>query len=500
VAIPLNAAIQWASNEQKSVVASTSTASLDSLLGTLIEKIVVGFMGIFNRFAFLSFRQRPATPPIQPSAPPQQSLPTSKSSQQPPAPQQSAPPQPKLKTLTELEREMAAEAQSTQQSIQTHFPQKLRSPRRSRNNPFRKVIGVAVLVGIPIGALWIINLPYPPIRRPIARSAPILLLPSYISLDNNYRQAIALVEQAKQLIDNATTPADLDLGADKAEQAKASLDALSPWLWQDLPDHQYWWYDWRLSPSGFNASRAEVGRLQAKVFQERNAQNALLEADQALGTAKQQYQQSKTAVDRQQAVAAWRSALDQLQQVPGQTLAGKTAQQKSAGYQRDFRDVVGLAAGNEQTAALIEAARDFAWKAAQAGQNPPHSEEQWQQVSDLWQEAMNRLTKIPSSDPEGYAEAQQLLATYRDNQGQIEIRQAAERKSAAALQAAKRQTASLTATIPVDAKAVNRNTVAAQLQGIIALLEEVQPGTTAYLEAQSDLLFAKEKLKQLQPK
>jgi hypothetical protein len=59
---------------------------------------------------------------------------------------------------------------------------------------------------MPVGVVWLANLPYPVIRRPVARTAPILLLPSYMSVEANYRQAIASVEQAEQLIENATSP------------------------------------------------------------------------------------------------------------------------------------------------------------------------------------------------------------------------------------------------------------------------------------------------------
>jgi hypothetical protein len=68
------------------------------------------------------------------------------------------------------------------------------------------------------------------IRRPVSRVAPIILLPSYISMDRNYRQAIALVEQADQLVNQATSLADLELGAKKVQEAQKSLDALPVWF------------------------------------------------------------------------------------------------------------------------------------------------------------------------------------------------------------------------------------------------------------------------------
>jgi hypothetical protein len=217
------------------------------------------------------------------------------------------------------------------------------------------------------------NLPYPVIRRPVAQKAPILLLPSYMDIDSHYRQAIASVEQAQQLIENPTSAADLDLGEQKVNEAQNHLDALPITFLNDWSEYRYWWYDSRFSIYGFNSARTKVGQLKAKVFQEKNAQTLLTDSEQALLKAKQQYQHSSTPTDKQVAIASWREAIDRLEQVPGVTLAGKAAQAKLENYQRDFKEVAGLAAGNERISTLIAAARQFSWQAAKAGQNPPHT-------------------------------------------------------------------------------------------------------------------------------
>ncbi|MFM8294833.1 MAG: hypothetical protein ACKN9E_09835 [Microcystaceae cyanobacterium] len=80
------------------------------------------------------------------------------------------------------------------------------------------------------GLVWLVNLPYPMVRRPVARVAPILLLPSYLSMDRNYREAIAHGEQADQLVNNATSEKDIDLGAEKVKLAQANLDQLPVWF------------------------------------------------------------------------------------------------------------------------------------------------------------------------------------------------------------------------------------------------------------------------------
>jgi hypothetical protein len=405
----------------------------------------------------------------------------------------SAPTKPKSKSLAELEKEAEAQYYSTS-------PHKQPVPKKAKRGNFRKIIWTAILLGVPVGVVWVANLPYPIIRRPVASSAPILLLPSYMSMESNYRQAIASVEQAEQLIEKATSPADLNLGEQKVKEAQKNLNALPIWFLNDWPEYRYWWYDWRFNLYTFNTARIKVGQLDAKVFQEKNAQTLLTDSEQEIVKAKQQYQEASTPADKQTAIASWRLAIDQLDQVPSVTLAGKTAQAKLNNYQHDFKEVVGLAAGNERVSTFIESARQYSWEAAKAGQNPPHSVVEWQQVEKLWEQAIAQLQQIRSDDLTGYAEAQKLLAQYNSNLGQVKIRQQAERDSVAALQRAQSQIESLLAATPTDANSVNRNRTVSKLQGIINELEKVQNGTTSYLKAQELLLSAKNKLNQLQPR
>lgn len=432
-----------------------------------------------NRRSTIAAKPAPAAPPITVQPPPQSSL-----------------AKPPVKSLAELEREIEATAKPLSVHLSVHPVSKAQRPAR---RIVRTVCFLACGLGIPAAALWIANLPYTPIRYPVARHAPVLLLPSYMSADQHYRQAIMYLEQAKQLIDNATTAADIDLGAESLMKAQKSLDALPIWLWDGLPTYRYGWYDWRFSPSSLNAARREAGRLQSKVFQERNAQTSLMEAEQALVTAKQNYQQSfqqpNPSIQQQAAIQAWQAALDQLKQLPPQTLAGKTATQKLTAYQRDFQEVVGLAAGSQQTATLIGAAREFGARAAQASQNSPHSVAEWQRVESLWQEAIARLQQVRTTDV-NYAAAQKLLADYTDNLEQIKIRTATEAQSLRTLETARSKIQNLLASSSNQPDAY-RNQLVSQLQGIITDLQQVQPGTTAYLEAQNLLLSAQNRLNQL---
>lgn len=198
------------------------------------------------------------------------------------------------KSLADLERQMEEEERLLKQTKKTV---KSTQATKRRRSPLKVMIGTGLLLGIPAGALYLVNLPYTAIRRPVAANAPLLLLPSYISRDRNYRHAINTFEQAQQLIDRATTPADLALGEQKLDQAQESLDAL-PIGWEDSSLSAYSSYNWRFNRSRFNAARAEVGRLKAKVFQEKNAQDALLVAEQSLTAAQQQYSQANTKNER----------------------------------------------------------------------------------------------------------------------------------------------------------------------------------------------------------
>ncbi|WP_448597951.1 hypothetical protein [Thermoleptolyngbya sp.] len=386
-----------------------------------------------------------------------------------------APPLAKPKSLTEIEQELERERQ---QAIQAR-PVRVSQPRRG-GHFLGKLLGLGLLVGIPAGILWAINLPYAPIRRPIAETAPLLLLPSYISLDQNYKAAIALTEQAKQLIDSPTRPEDIDAGQRKAIEAQKRLDELPVWL------RDYWYdgwdglYRWRFTTAGFNNARMEVARLQAKATQEQNAQTALVTAEQAIAQARQAYQQAVNPTDQAGAIAAWRVALQDLELIPSQTLAGRTARTRYAAAEAEFRTTVGLAAESARVSAQIENARQFAWQAAKAAQNPPHSVAEWDRVMALWQEAIARLEQVPSEDLQGKAAAEKLLAQYQANLGEIRVRRDAEADAV-------RRLAQVNQEIQQFQQLAGRTDVndqISQLNRILTELKQIPSGTTVYKEAE----------------
>jgi hypothetical protein len=352
--------------------------------------------------------------------------------------------------------------------------------------------GLAALAG----TVWVLNLPYPMIRWPVARVAPIVLLPSFISMDHHYRQAIALVEQSDQLINNATSAQDIELGADKNNQAQQHLDHLPVWFLGYYPQAycRFFGCAWRFTYDEFQSARQLIGRNEAVIFQEENALKLLTDGTTAVETAKQTYQSAESSSQQTAAIAEWQAAMDRLTEIPDQTLAGQMADTKLAAYQRDYEQVTGTLSGSDRTNTRIVAAQSFATQAAATVANPPHDADTWETALTLWDRAIQSLEQVPLEDP-GYATAQTLLATYIKNQGEIKHRLTQEQTSAEALAAAKAANVELVR----RANTASINQTASQIQAVINQLEQVQPGTTAYPEAQELLRYAEEKLKQLNP-
>ncbi|MBD0267131.1 MAG: hypothetical protein ICV77_02440 [Cyanobacteria bacterium Co-bin8] len=357
-------------------------------------------------------------------------------------------------------------------------------------------VGVTALglVGLT-GAVWLLNLPYPMIRWPVARVAPIVLLPSFIRMDRDYRQTVSLVAQADQLVNQATSAQDIELGNEKVTQAQEHLDGLPVWFLGYYP-RTYCTFascTWRFTFDEFQTARSEVGRMEARVFQEKNSQDLLQTATATVETAKQTYRTSQEPSAKTAALVAWQSGMDKLNEIPAETLAGRMAQTKLAAYSRDYEQVAGSVAGSTRSNTLIGAAREFALTAAQEGQNPPHNADTWRRIAALWEQAIDRLEQVPVEDA-GYTEAQRLLANYTKNLGIVESKVSAEEDSARALESAEAKTQELLAQ---NLEGVAPNQIASELQGITNDLGRVQSGTTSHQKAQEMLRSAEEKLKQL---
>ncbi|WP_421657310.1 hypothetical protein [Leptothermofonsia sp. ETS-13] len=353
----------------------------------------------------------------------------------------------------------------------------------------------AIAIAGTAGTIWFLNLPFPMIRYPVARTIPFVLLPSYISMDNHYRKAITLTEQADQLVNRATSPADLELGAEKVKGAQKSLDALPVWFLGYYPSFYCSWFRcyWRFTLDEFQSARKRIGRMEARLFQETNAQNQLNQAEQILVTAKQQYQQAADPARKSAAIAQWQQGLDQMRQLPPETLAGRMAQPKLAAYERDFQQVSGLTTGTTRTGTLMAVAQEYARRAQELEKGTAHNVAKWREIQNLWEMASDRLKQIKETDP-NYNKAQSLMATYEQHLAIIRVRTHEEQESVQAYQEAQRLKDSLYASIPDNAKSLTPAQVG-MLQRIVSTLEKVKPGTTVYADAQFMLKSAEKRLR-----
>jgi hypothetical protein len=349
------------------------------------------------------------------------------------------------------------------------------------------------------GLIWFFNLPYPMIRRPVAQTFPILLLPSYLEMDRNYKEAIANVEGATQLIERATSSVDIDLGEQKVRAAQKNLDNLPVWFLGYEPQFYCSWFgcSWKFTFDEFQTARADVGRMEAKVFQEKNAMMQLQRAEATLQQAKQDYQQAATPTEKQKAIATWQKSLDELTQLPDATLAGKMAQTKLKAYQRDFQPISDFVVSGDLNNTTIKVAKQFASQAVTNCQKPPHSVLEWQKCQEMWQLAISRLETISADDP-GYFDAQTLLATYQTNLNNVEIRKQTEAEASDNLEEAIAKIEQLRSFLSRNPASAEQDYTISQLQAIIRQLEQVHPGTTAYSQAQELLSSAQQKLKQIE--
>ncbi|OIP69245.1 MAG: hypothetical protein AUK48_14845 [Oscillatoriales cyanobacterium CG2_30_44_21] len=415
-------------------------------------------------------------------------------SQAPPAPVPQA--NSAMQRYTEIEAELAPAPQTLQAKAVKQI-----NPTNTLKKLGNRLLWAGILVGVPVGIIYVVNLPYPVIRQPVSKVAPILLLPSNMSIDANYKKGQATVEESRQLIESPTSAADLDRGELQLREGKAALDSIPAWYvaeWSDYSRGYSWGYDWRFTPAGLQSTRIKAGELEAKVFQEKNALIALTDAEKDLAIAKAVFQKATKPIDKKVAVQDWRAAIDRIEQIPEQTLAGRKAKQLAINASRDLQELGGLAAGNQKIVALISGAEEFAKKAAESGRNPPYSSDRWAETAAMWQEAVDRLEKIPNEELQGYTEIQAKLASYRVNLSEVKIRLKNETDSVQAFERSNQKLSSLWATLPKSGKDLNPNQVKGKFLEISAELDKVKSGTTVYLKAQEIKLEVRNQLKLLE--
>ncbi len=354
---------------------------------------------------------------------------------------------------------------------------------RSPNMTQRLLWGGIGVAGF-ICFLGFVNLPYPIIRWPVSRTMPILLLPSYISMDYHYSQAVRLVEQTEGLIKNANTIADINLGEEKIEQAYQHLDKIPAWFLTSEAERYCILFKCReqLGVEAYEKTRQNVERLEAQIIQEQYAHQRLNEAEAALQAAQVEYQKLKSG--QRKAIAAWQTAIDLLDQIPADTLAGRMSKETSTTAQQDFAKQVDEATRNQRGSTLMATAQQYALQASKMAQNPPHPADRWQQSINLWKKALRQLEKI-SEGNEYYEQAQKKFTEYQSNLRDLEVRLKEEEESIASMKQAQKLIEEWREIARSDNPSMR--SLSRKLNQIIYILDEVHAGTTVYGEAQ-DLL------------
>ncbi len=351
-------------------------------------------------------------------------------------------------------------------------------------SPIQKVVAGTLLgagaIGLGAGLITFLNLPYPMIRWPVAKIAPIVLLPSFMEMDHNYRQVVSLVEQSDQLVNQATSAADIKLGSQKVTAAQKSLDKLPVWFLGYYPQMYCQWMtcSWQFTKDEFLQARQNIGRMEAKLFQEDQAMTTFQSAEDWLATAKASY----LKLHQSTAIGDWQKAIDQLEQLPNSTLAYRLAQTKLEAYQRDFQSAASVAVEKRQANTMLDTAKAYATTAAAAAQNPPHPAEVWERAAKQWELAIDRLEQVESDNP-GYGEAQILKANYQGALGTVTLRLKQEELSRQSLKIAESLYSEL---LSQQNQSLPKSVAQAKSQQILDTLQEVRSGSTA--EAKSNNL------------
>ena len=366
-----------------------------------------------------------------------------------------------------------------------------------------KLVVTGLCVGIPLGLLWVVNLPYPAIRRPIHNRFPLLLLPSQIYIDNNYKQSVRFVRQGQQLVDSATSLEDILLGEQSLVKAQKYLDGIPFMPLEELNQHNRGGYGNRgfyVSFSHFDMQRlrGDVGKLEAKIFQEKNAHNLVTETLSSIDNVKNQYQQLDNEAEKKEVIKEWRSAINKLTEIPASTVARKNLDAKYNNILNDFKVEVGEAYVDEQLDTFIATAQQFSRQAISLANNPPHIVAKWEEVERFWQMAIAELELVSRDDLQAYSQSKKLIAEYSANVAKIRLRKQAEQKSVLAFNDAQQQVKRLLENTPSTPESLNVNKTIADLQNIVNELNKVETDTTVYQQSQNLKVFANNKIQELQ--
>jgi len=206
---------------------------------------------------------------------------------------------------------------------------------------FSKLKYLAISLVTATGLLTILNLPHPNVRWSVARTAPILLTPSYMNMDFHYWGAKNSITQAESLLKSATNFTEIKQVEDKLEDADKHLDSIPVWFLGYYPEVycQRFSCKWDFSFNEFEQVRSQTIGLEAKVFTQKSAFVSLLEAEQAYNGAKQELVIARTQKQRDFAIASLQASIKTIEEIPPDTLAKRKAETKLKVYKRYYEKV-----------------------------------------------------------------------------------------------------------------------------------------------------------------
>ncbi|MFE4105671.1 hypothetical protein [Almyronema epifaneia] len=253
---------------------------------------------------------------------------------------------------------------------------------------------------LPQGRRWPMPFPLPPGWLVGTVAGAMLLLgfgysvtrPCVVGRCDRVLTAAVLSEEALDSLKVQPSPADVLQAHTKLESAVAILQPIPPWS--------------RHHTAAQAAS--EVYQQEADVLAQ------VIAAQKSATLAAEKSQNPPHAVVHWQVVEEyWRQAIAQLEQVPTDNLVYAFAQKKRQEYEANLVKTSDRVAAEQAAAAALEQAIE----SAQLGLHHMETAEalpSWQVAHREWQTAMNQLRRIPQGTM-AYADAQDLLTTYRNN-------------------------------------------------------------------------------------
>ncbi|MEA5593497.1 hypothetical protein [Rivularia sp. UHCC 0363] len=219
----------------------------------------------------------------------------------------------------------------------------LKEAAKSNRKPsiFHKFKYVAIAFASAAGVLTIINLPYPNIRWSVARTAPILLIPSYLSMDFHYWGAKNSAQQAENLLISAENFTDIQQVEHKTEDAQKHLSSIPVWFLGYYPEVYCEKFNcsWNFNFNDFKKIRTQLTLVETEVFREKQAFIPLIEAEQVYNSAKIELTIAKTQKQKELAIASIEATINTIENIPPETLASKKSEAKLKVYKHYFQTI-----------------------------------------------------------------------------------------------------------------------------------------------------------------